>query len=84
MPRRFKICLSKQGEKSKTIIKNYNELKALNSFQNGLRNPHLRTVVKSNNFTKLCIEEALDNEVSHKFRSNEIQNCKYCGKKEDH
>lgn len=83
------ICISNQGFQSAPIIQVYNENLALNSCQNGLRNPNLKTVVKSKNFSKLsdAIEKALDEEVSHKPMSNEVINCKFCGKKghnEDH
>ncbi len=77
------ICISNQGQKSASTIQKYNEILALNSFLNGLRNPHLRTIVKSYKFDNLseATEKALDEEICHKPSSNDVVNCKYCGKK---
>lgn len=65
------ICISKQGRESATVIQALNEEMALNSFQNGLKEP-LRTIIKAHHFEKLsnAIAQAVEEELSHKPSTN--------------
>ena len=61
------ICISKQGRESATVIQSLNDEMALNSFQNGLKEP-LRTIIKAHHFDKLsnAIAQAVEEELAHK------------------
>lgn len=80
------ICIASEGNEHADIIMKLNESTALNSFQNGLREP-LRTIIKSHHFDSLslAIAQAIEEEISHKPTVNLSNNsnkpkCSYCNK----
>lgn len=77
------ICVDKHGRENQAIITKLNECTALESFQNGLSNPFLQSIVKSSEFETLtlAIEKALDQEISHKPESSTVLKCNFCNKK---
>lgn len=76
-------CISTHGAASAKLIMELNECTALNSFQDGLREP-FRTIIKAHHFKNLspAIAQALEEEVSHKPSTskskNYLRSCSFC------